>query len=232
MIGARSSVLILLLASLSLAQDLPSQPDLDLPIIPEHYDPKNRAPGPIPKPDGDDARDEPPPVFFGEEIDAESDSIFYVIDFSCSMGRLDRDVKAKTEFARSVKALPPSFRFNVVVYSCQLSLWSPVMRKADTANKAEAVAFVEARHPHSGTGTGPAVGLALTTDRQNMSVVLLTDGAPNCGADGAAGHRAMIQNMNTQGATINVFGIDASGEWRAFCQDVAADSGGAYFDVP
>ena len=53
-----------------------------------------------------------------------------------------------------------------------------------------------------------------------------------CGANGASGHRSMIRNANSQGATINVFGIAASGSYRAFCQGVAADSGGAYFDVP
>jgi len=46
------------------------------------------------------------------------------------------------------------------------------------------------------------------------------------------GHRAMIRRNNTQGATINVFGISASGSYRAFCQAVASDSGGSYFDVP
>ena len=31
---------------------------------------------------------------------------------------------------------------------------------------------------------------------------------------------------------LNVFGIAASGEYRAFCQGVATDSGGGYYDVP
>ena len=65
-----------------------------------------------------------------------------------------------------------------------------------------------------------------------MSVVLLTDGSPNCGASGMTGHRSMIANANTQGATVNVFGIAATGRYRGFCQGVASDSGGSYFDVP
>jgi hypothetical protein len=181
---------------------------------------------------GDDPRDEPPPVFFGEEIDTESDSIFYVIDFSCSMGHEDRMEKAKAEFARSVAGLPPSMNFNVLAYNCQLMVWRPSMQPANEANKASAIAYIEARHPASGTGTGPAVALGLRTDPANMSVVLLTDGGPNCGAQGESGHREMIRNANVQHATINVFGIDASGNYRAFCAGVAADSGGSYVDVP
>jgi hypothetical protein len=42
----------------------------------------------------------------------------------------------------------------------------------------------------------------------------------------------MIRDANTQGASVNVFGIAASGSYRAFCQGVASDNGGQYFDVP
>ena len=45
-------------------------------------------------------------------------------------------------------------------------------------------------------------------------------------------HRSMIRGNNSQGATVNVFGIAASGSYRAFCQGVARDNGGAYVDVP
>ena len=38
-----------------------------------------------------------------------------------------------------------------------------------------------------------------------MSVVLLTDGAPKCGANSMNGHRQMISTANTQGATVNVY---------------------------
>ena len=42
----------------------------------------------------------------------------------------------------------------------------------------------------------------------------------------------MIRSANRQGAVINVFGIAATGAQRRFCQQVAADSGGSYIDVP
>lgn len=220
-------------------------PDLDLPV---------ERPGGAPQeedPDGDDdPRDDPPPVIYGEEIESESDSIYYVLDIS---GSMDWDVasfvdldgqrrtgtrieRAKVELVRSIAQLSRNFRFNVVAYDCGNRRWAPAMVPASPANKASATAWVMALRPLGATGTGPAMAVALA-EKENLTVVLLTDGAPNCGA-GSGGwgtmddHRRMIRAANTQRATIEVFGIAASGEYRAFCQNVAADSGGSYRDVP
>ena len=119
----------------------------------------------------------------------------------------------------------------MIAYDCGTRQWQQDMQPADDGNKASAIAWEMALQPTGATGTGPAVALSLG-DKDNMAVVLLTDGAPNCGANGFGGHRSMIVSANTQGATINVFGIAASGSYRAFCQGVASDSGGSYFDVP
>lgn len=210
--------------------DLSWQPDLDLPVQPAAYDPSARPPRPPPRDEGD-PRDEPLPVFYGEEIPSESPSLVYVLDFSGSMSHGSRLAAAKGEFRRSVSELPPVFRLNVVVYDCALLLWSTGAREATPENKAGAIQWVEGLYPAGGgTATGPAVALALA-EKENLSVILLTDGDPNCGADFYAGHRSMIRDANTQGASITVFGIDAWGDYRGFCQDVAADSGGGYFDL-
>jgi hypothetical protein len=217
-----------LLALVASGQGLPSQPALDLPEHPSNYMPGALA-APVPDP-ASDPRDEPAPVFYGEEIDAPADALCYVIDFSGSMWAEDRIEKAKAEFARSVNGLPPSLRFGVVLYSCTIR--ARPMEKATPEAKASAIEFVNAWHPNSGTATGPAVVRALKLDEECRTVVVLTDGEPNCGGDGLAGHRAMIRSANAQGATINVFGIAAYGPWRGFCLDVARDSGGSYCDVP
>jgi len=195
--------------------------------------------------EGTDPRDTRPPVIYGEEIDTETDTIVYVVDISCSMGwdsqsyttidgntavgpRIDR---AKAELARSIMGLSENFRFNVYAYDCGTRQWQQDMQPADDGNKASAIGWEMALQPTGATGTGPAVALSLG-DKENQAVVLLTDGAPNCGASGHSGHRVMIASANSQGATVNVFGIAASGSYRAFCQGVASDSGGSYFDVP
>lgn len=261
----------------------PTVGDLDLPIDKPVYQPPAPAPGqtpppfqppvtppnPNPSPDPDptdptdrpepeDPRDEPPPTFYGEEIDSENDTIYYVIDASCSMGwdessyttldgqrrtgpRMDR---AKVELIRSITGLSENFKFNIIAYDCSTDQWRRRLVEANDSNKADAIGWVNGQQPRGATGTGPATALALE-DRDNMSVVLLTDGEPNCGAGGGGGgrggwddwdtpddHRRMIRRANRQGATINVFGIAASGAQRRFCQQVASDSGGSYFDVP
>ena len=225
--------------------------DLDLPLEKPVYvnpNPTPTPPEPPPTPDDgdtDDPRDEPPPVIYGEEIDSENDTIFYVLDISGSMdwdtqsyttldggsARGTRMERAKTELMRSIMGLSRNFKFNIIAFDCGTRRWQQSMQEANDANKQAGMAWVRALRPTGATGTGPATALALG-DKENMSVVLLTDGAPNCGANGFNGHRSMISNANSQGATINVFGIAASGSYRQFCQNVASDSGGSYFDVP
>lgn len=234
---------VVLTAALATAQ----QDGLDLPIMPPDYV-GNAGKPPAPDPEvGEDPRDEPPPIIYGEEIDSESDTIIYVLDTSGSMDwdyqnyvnldgqrvngpRIDR---AKTELVRSISALPKNFKFNVVAFSCWVQPWRWELQEANDANKQAASGWVLGLQPYGGTGTGPAVAVALF-ERENMSIVLLTDGAPNCGtlSQSMEEHRRMIRDNNTQHATINVFGIAASGGYRAFCQQVASDSGGSYFDLP
>ena len=58
--------------------DLPvERPTLEFPIEEDDDDDDD---------DDDDPTDSPPPVIYGEELDSENDTIFYVLDISCSMG--------------------------------------------------------------------------------------------------------------------------------------------------
>jgi len=236
--------LLLLTSSVAIAQD-----GMDLPVSPVKLgDRANSTPTPEPVPeddDGEDPRDTPPPIFYGEEIDSENDTIYYVIDISCSMGwdfqfysNDDGEIllgarlaRAKAELIKSVSGLSSNFKFNIIAYDCGVRSWQTSLQEATDPNKQSAKAWTLALNPTGATGTGPATATALA-DKENTAVVLLTDGAPNCGASDAAGHRGIIQNANTQGAVIDVFGISASGAYRAFCQGVASDSGGSYHDIP
>lgn len=220
------------------------QSELDLPLGPPSA--PTVPPAQVPEEDDDeDPRDTPPPTIYGEEIDSETDTIYYVLDISCSMdwdsqsyttldGQTRRGVRldrAKAELTRSIMGLSDNFKFNVIAYDCGSRQWQRSMQEADDGNKQSAISWTMGLRATGATGTGPATALALA-EKDNMSVVLLTDGAPNCGANGPSGHRSMIRAANSQGASINVFGIAASGSYRAFCQGVAGDSGGSYFDVP
>lgn len=220
---------------------------LDLPIEKPIPKPPPEPPKEPDDPNGEDPGDpigEDPPTIYGEELPA-SDSIFYVIDISGSMNwdrssyvgldgnttsgtKLDR---AKVELIRSITGLSDEFEFNIIAYDCSTRGWATEMQEANDRNKAAANGWISSLSANGATGTGPATALALS-ERDNQTVVLLTDGAPNCGANGTAGHRAMILGANSQGAKIHCFGIAADGQFRQFLVDVASATGGRYVDVP
>jgi hypothetical protein len=222
----------------------------DLPLEPVRLGdplPKYRSElAPQPDTPEDDPRDTPPPIFYGEEIDHETDSIVYVIDISGSMNVDGRMARAQTELIRSVNGLADSFTFNAIAYSDGLYTFSPNRVPATQKHKAALAKWILDYNPHGYTATGPACARALS-DRENLSVVLLTDGLPNYGIPLShhpntpqsvqlvaqfAAHRSLILEANPQGASIDVFGIAATGLMRSFCQAVSQDSGGSYHDVP
>ena len=225
-------------------------PGMDLPLPPARLgSPPLATPDATPpaadEDEGDDPRDTPPPVFYGEEVDAASDSIVYVIDISGSMNVDGRLQRARAELIQSVSGLASSLTFNVIAYSDTLYPFSPGRIPATPENKQALSAWINGYNAHGWTATGPACARALA-DRGNLSVVLLTDGLPNYGialnlhpnARPAAqaqaqvdAHLLMIREANVQGATVDVFGVHAWGAMRAFCQAVAAENGGRYRDV-
>jgi hypothetical protein len=218
------------------------------------------VPDPVPEPEevpadegGEDPRDTPPPEFFGEEISTVADSILYVIDQSGSMSikaepfenengqvvsngsRLDR---AKAELKRSIAGLPENFYFNVYFYDECTSVCFSQKQQASAGNKAAAFSWIDAIQPDGWTNTGLAVQTALT-DKDNKTIVLLSDGSPNfldCSMNyvgSSDDHANLIRTENTQGATINAFGIGISNDptSRAFMQRVANENSGSYIEV-
>jgi Mg-chelatase subunit ChlD len=183
-----------------------------------------------------------PPRIDSRALESGAATVIYVIDVSGSMGwdcgqyttptagpRIDR---ARTELAKSVASLPRCFRFTMFSFDCDVAAWRERLVTADDANKAEAFRWIAALKPLGGRAIGPAVSAALGI-RENKLVVLLVDGAPNCGAGDGSGdaacieaHRRMIDRANTRRAEIDVFAINPWDEFRQFCDDVASDGGG------
>jgi hypothetical protein len=224
--------------------------DLDLPLEKPVFGQVAKAPPP-PQPTVNPIDVVPPPSIYGHDLKSENGTIMYVIDISGSMGwdqmqyitadgktavgcRLDR---AKAELIRSITSLPNNFKFNVDAFDCSVYCWKFQLELATDSNKSQAIAWVTGLQPQGATGTGPAMAVALQI-RACKLYVLLTDGAPNCGAGDQQGdaqcmeaHRRMISGNNAQRAIINVFGINCTGEFKVFCSNVASDSGGSYTDI-
>jgi hypothetical protein len=215
--------------------DLPvSQPELKVPPSP-----------PTPPEEPPVTPPENPPTIYGQDLQSENGTIFYVIDISGSMysgtgqytrpdgttatgSKMDR---AKAELTKSVLSLPKNFKFNMLAFDCSVRPWKNALQPADDATKNQATAWISGLQPQGATGTGPAMAQALQEKGAKL-FVLLTDGAPNCGASGTSGHLAMINAANSSKATINTFGIGAYGIFKQFCIDIASQNGpGSYTDV-
>ncbi len=179
-------------------------------------------------------------MFFGEELGSESASVVFVLDISGSMNQPMWDDQlgyggprkitlATRELLKAINTLPTSWAFDVIAYDDCVYLWRPELVAASDEAKAAASRWVASRQPFGGTLTGPAVASALALDRDNHLVVLLTDGQPT--GYSPPEHRKMIRDANTQDAIVDVFGIEATGPMRAFCQGVASDNDGSYVDA-
>lgn len=214
--------------------------DLDLPIDPRAG---QRAVDQTPPPPA--WVDDEPPTFNGEAIYGATQSIIYVIDQSGSMRlamgpgvgldgtvrNMTRDQRSKVELVRSIMALAPNFRFNVISYAaCVVNPWQRGLVSATEENKQIAYRWINSLLPVGQTGTGVAVSTALLSGEDNRDIVLLTDGAPNC-EETIQWHRDIIRRNNRNRTRIHVFGIAANGPYRQFCVNVASDSGGSYHDV-
>lgn len=201
----------------------------DLPMKPPRLGEQPNIPKPDP-PVEDDPRDTPPPTIYGEDILSSRETVVFVLDRSGSMSlgepsRLDR---AKRELRIAISSLPDSWEFGVCTYGTSIWHLAPNLIVASPTNKAEAIKWVNGMAASGSTHTGPAMVDSFNRYDSDF-YVLITDGVP---ANGTEWTRNTIRDGNVRGATINVFGVEASGTFRAFCQGVASDSGGHYTDVP
>ncbi|HBP19597.1 MAG TPA: hypothetical protein DEA08_17630, partial [Planctomycetes bacterium] len=114
---------------------------LDLPVPPPRspFAPSEPLVAPSEDDEGHDPRDAPPALFYGEEIEPEQDTIFFVLDRSGSMqsytteaayvdpngqpARGNRWERAKAEAIRSVRGLADNLRFGILTYDCGVIGW-------------------------------------------------------------------------------------------------------------
>lgn len=230
------SLLFVLALPLTLAQDV------DLPILTPSEEARIQEESiPLRAPDpGVEPNDVPAPTFFGESINLAGDSLTYVIDRSGSMEKwvsLEEGPRlevAKKEVARSLEGLDSKLKFNLIVFDCTIGVWSSAPQRATQGAKEDAISWLMKWRPGGGTGTAGAVVTAL--EGGVSTIVLLTDGQPNCPQVGPRGrgsekwHRDKIRAANT-GIPIHVFGVAIDDGWRDFCMGVASDSEGTFYEV-
>lgn len=198
----------------------------------------------------------PPPtqfVFWNQVIPLTGDGMILAIDRSATMSLsltgsfLDQDDNlaggnrydaARAEAIRTIRALPPSLLFNVVLWDqCQEALW-PARRPATPANKQLAIDWLIASPvPQGWTNTSGGVFGSLL-EPANRTVVLVSDGPPNfldCGMSivgTAQEHLAAIAAINTQSAAIHAAGLATAGDatTRQFLIDITTQHNGVFWE--
>ncbi|MCZ6689837.1 MAG: hypothetical protein O7H41_09565 [Planctomycetota bacterium] len=238
------SILGLFLATATLVQAAPQGQGVDQPV--------SKAAVSDDDDDDDDEDDLPdPPAYFDEDGAAgEKMKIVWCLDRSGSMSqnagtfrgadgnpvtgsRWDR-CKAETSIALS--QLTPEWEFGILTYACTRDKYSPDLVPAEESEVSSAIAWLNGHFPWGGTGTGPAQAEAFHhadggTVEGSATCWLLSDGQPNCGAQGTIGHKTMALAANGAGHVLNTVGIADFGNFAAFLRELAEATGGVYVHV-
>jgi len=177
-------------------------------------------------PEGTDWSEIPPwrqTSFFG--IRARGQFFVFVVDQSGSMIDDDRLTRAKIELRRSVYALQPPQRFEVIFYNDQATPMpgGPVPRSADQRNKDQLTSWLHFIGPDGGTEPRSAVGLALAL--RPDAVFLLSDG------EYPEGTVEAIARANPRKIPIHCVDL-TGGQAGDHLQRIARNSGGQYASKP
>jgi hypothetical protein len=161
--------------------------------------------------------------FFG--LRARGQFFVFVVDQSGSMIDDDRLTRAKIELLRSVFALQPPQRFEVIFYNEQATPMpgGPEPRPADLKNKNLLTAWLHLIGPDGGTDPRSAVAQALSL--RPDAVFLLSDG------EFLEGTVERVAKLNPRKIPIHCVDM-TGGQAGNHLQRIARDSGGQYASRP
>lgn len=132
----------------------------------------------------------------------------FVLDRSGSMSG-NKIVQAKAAARYSIEHLNPKDFFNIVDFSSSVAQFKPEAVRADAANVAEAVNYIEVIEANGGTNINQALVTALgqTLPNEVNQVIFLTDGRPTAGVTNKDDILRNVRVANTNAASIFVFGV-------------------------
>jgi len=174
----------------------------------------------------------PSPQYYGMEI--HSKRMMFILDHSGSMldseYGMSRLVRAKRELIRVIEQLPADAEFAIMFYSTSVNLWRTQLVSATSANKRDAIAFVNRLTAGTHTNTHGALRRSLEFDDALEAVYLLTDGRPTCGEivqpQGIITdvvHRNRFRHLN-----FNTIGIAVDGQTELFLRALAEHGAGEF----
>jgi hypothetical protein len=163
-------------------------------------------------------------TFFG--VPTPADAVVYVLDHSASMGLGGRLAAAKQQLLASLEQLPPTARFQVIVYNSKaqpLLLDQPGMMPATTANKQRIASALHQLRAEGGTHHDQALLKALAL--RPAVVFFLTD-ADDLSDD----YRLLVTRLNRHRTIIHTIELDTANLGRPAMplQALARENGGTY----
>ncbi len=201
-------------------------------------------------------REDLSPYITYHRIRTRSLNMVFCIDVSGSMGekaspraaayvgegaKLEGDTKldfVKAELIRTILALPPEARFDIVAFSDDAAFWRGSQVKATDRAKKAATAFVRGLKPAGGTNVYAALKAAFgklkqdtphySHDRDPDTVFLLSDGLPTLGeiTDPAKLLELITRLNRVRQVTIHTIGVGRKGE--PFLKPLALRNRGKY----
>lgn len=148
--------------------------------------------------------------------------------------------RAKRELAAVIQALPEDRRFNLIVYSSEVTVWKETLELASDSAKKQAVEFVEGLVAKGVTVTDDALFKAFA-DPTVDTVYLITDGAPtHIGSQGPGlpedAPRLMKQIVTEIKAAnylrqVRLFTLGFEGAETAFLERLASENFGRYQSI-
>lgn len=181
----------------------------------------------------DDEEDAPETIlFYGNGY--EGDAFFWCLDKSGSMDWGGAMEDLKQEVTASVNSLSPEAEFSLVSFSSNTVTWSPQPKRATSANKAAAIAWVNTLVPDGWTCLSPA---AITTlqicnqsSKPSRQMIILSDGVPTCDSvDTSNTALSEITSANWQQVPIHTIYINDDSEGISFMQLLAAQNFGTFY---
>jgi Ca-activated chloride channel family protein len=129
--------------------------------------------------------------------------IVFVLDKSGSM-KGEKIEQAKGALAYCIESLGDSDRFNIVVFSTDVTSYADGLVDVTRNEKKKALEFVEDIQARGGTDIGAALetALDLPESRRPRMIIFLTDGLPTVGETDV---RRIIANLRDQNDTVRIF---------------------------
>ncbi len=172
--------------------------------------------------------------FFGLTLHGRS--VIYLLDVSGSMLEASGHGATKLQFAqaeilRSLRALPDSMLFNIVIFADRSMLFAPAPVPATSTLKSEAERFLVHDSALGGTTDLPA-GVTTALRQTPDTVFLVTDGGANMPPEVFFTQFEHLRKRENWSARIHSvgFGIPPNSQQEAFLRTLAERTGGRYFN--